>query len=286
MRNTIIFFTICLSISLLSCNKWDKVEPIPGYIHINHFNLTTNYLTQGTSSNRITDVWCYSNGKLLGVFELPATIPILEKDSGVIILRPGVFRDGLSSTRTEYTFYNPYIHTRTIVAGKIDTVAPTVTYRESSLFVWREDFEQLGATWRKSDLSDTTFIVVSDTNRFEGFGSMGIFLDETHKFGRVESIDAFSLDNTGRQVYLEMNFKTDDKFVLALQAESPTNGVTLLNRFVSLPTGNNWKKVYLHLTPLLNQVYPDSKFRIVIYAQKTEGKTSSYYYFDNFKLIQ
>jgi len=51
----------------------NPAEPIPSYIHIDKIDLTTDYSSQGTSSNKITDAWIYVDNELIGAFEMPVT---------------------------------------------------------------------------------------------------------------------------------------------------------------------------------------------------------------------
>ena len=66
--------------SFSGCEIINPKEDTPSYLKINSIPLNTRKSaseTYGSNSNNIVDAWVFANGKLIGSFELPATIPIL-----------------------------------------------------------------------------------------------------------------------------------------------------------------------------------------------------------------
>ena len=53
----------------------------------------------------ITDAWVTMDGINLGVFELPAQIPILDEGEHNFRISPGIKENGMSATRMIYPFY-------------------------------------------------------------------------------------------------------------------------------------------------------------------------------------
>lgn len=280
----LILALVC-GLAVFGCKDWAKPIPIPAYLHIPAIKVETQYALQGTASSRITDVWCYQNSRLLGVFELPATIPIPNPSAGPIALRAGIFRDGLSETRAEYIYYKTYNVTKELAPQRTDTVSPTVFYEGFTKFDWLEDFDNLGVTVRNGAGSDTSFVLVSDTNKFEGLNSLAMFLELPRASARIESGSSFELDRTGRQVFLEVNFKTDYSVTFGLQVESPGSGNILIDRFTSFDTKGQWRKVYLFLNPIITGAPTDARFRVVAHTRLTNGATKASVYIDNFKIV-
>lgn len=69
---TIYYITFLLLLfKCTSCDVINPTEDIPAYIYIADFQLNTNP-NQGTSSDKITDVWVSLNNDFLGVYPLPA----------------------------------------------------------------------------------------------------------------------------------------------------------------------------------------------------------------------
>ena len=93
MKNTHILVNICnvnfyilfLFSFLFSCDKNTDIQEIPSYINVSKVNLLTSSV-QGSNTHKITDIWVYVNDQFRGTFEIPATIPLLHKDSNNIRL--------------------------------------------------------------------------------------------------------------------------------------------------------------------------------------------------------
>lgn len=79
--------------SLISCKKTDLV---PSYIHIEKIDVSTVYELYGSDSHKITDAWVYVDGDLQGIYELPATFPILATGQHTIMVRPGIKLNGIA----------------------------------------------------------------------------------------------------------------------------------------------------------------------------------------------
>ena len=73
MQKILLF--IFSTVFILSGCKQDDITP--SWLQIDYIGLTTNVVTEGENSHGITDAWVYMDGVALGVFELPARIPVL-----------------------------------------------------------------------------------------------------------------------------------------------------------------------------------------------------------------
>ncbi|HEY0262319.1 MAG TPA: hypothetical protein VGB95_04790, partial [Chitinophagales bacterium] len=78
---------------------------IPVYIQIDSMSVQTNQSTQGSASSKITDAWLYVNGEQIGVFELPAKIPVLKSGDLRVSISAGIKDNGIANTRAAYPFY-------------------------------------------------------------------------------------------------------------------------------------------------------------------------------------
>jgi len=59
------------------CNLINPTETLPSYIIIDEFSFTTNYSTEFSDSEKITEMWVFANDQVIGSFDLPAEVPIL-----------------------------------------------------------------------------------------------------------------------------------------------------------------------------------------------------------------
>ena len=71
-------FLCILFITATSCEKFSGDQTIPAYLGIDSIYLSTDYNSEGTASQRITDAWVYVDDEFLGAFELPARLPVLK----------------------------------------------------------------------------------------------------------------------------------------------------------------------------------------------------------------
>src|SRR5688500_13907587 len=115
---TFLFISALLLIS--GCKKTVNPEEIPSYLYIDKINLQT-LAGEGTSKQDITDAWVYVQGQAIGVFELPARIPVLAEGNPEVWVYAGIKKDGISSTRVKYPFFKPFITSSVnLVRGNVD----------------------------------------------------------------------------------------------------------------------------------------------------------------------
>src|ERR1017187_7433592 len=158
-----------------SCSFFDPPGQIPSYIHIDSIGLTTNYSTQGTASPNIVAAWVYVDEVLNGVYQLPATIPVLASGVHQIDVHPGVLVDGINALQEAYPFYTFFTKSYNLTPQQITTINPSVTYYSGIPMTWYEDFEGTGMSLVTVD-SAYQNLVKTTTNVFEGHYSAYSYL--------------------------------------------------------------------------------------------------------------
>lgn len=263
----------------VSCEVFDPGEQIPSYIYIDTIKLTTTYLTQGSASGKFTDAWIYVDDQSLGVYELPATIPALQKGNHEVKVRGGIKVNGIAASRSAYPvcdFYSQYVN---LDPGKTVSIDPEVSYFPAVTFKWKEDFESVGVSLTTTSLSDTSLQIISDTaGVFEGRFSGAAYLDSNNPFFECASSASFSLplDN----VYLEMNYKCNNSFSVGVYAAG--NGSPFTTLFVN-PSAE-WNKIYINLANEIGTAH-SNPYTVFIRMAKNEGVALPELYIDNIKLI-
>lgn len=276
-----------------SCNKFKGDQEIPAYIHVDTFLLSTNYAFEGAASHKITDVWLYIDGNVMGCYEMPATIPVLERGEHELILIPGIKLNGNSSTRTINPFYKPYeIESFVLKEGVVDTILPTTRYyteEESTIkFRYMEDFERQ-ISLEESDNSDTTIIRTDRDdpniwNDAEGNSHYSgyVWLGDTTTFFYVKSDEEFrDLPDQGDNVFLEIDYKCTGVFKVGLLAR--TSGYEQIDLIYVNPSPI-WNKIYINLGPNITDYQSASYFEFFITATLEDAQEAEYY-FDNIKLV-
>jgi len=264
----------------------DSEEPIPAYVHIDDIEFEVRP-GEGSSSNKITDAWFYTggaNGGLQGAYELPASFPVLETGEKQILVRGGIFISGLSSYRAVYPFYNFYIDTVQFEPNGDIFLEPKVQYFEGLTFAWMDDFEDPGVTLEETQSSDTILYRVTGSDAFEGNGAMAFYLDTNRFFFECQSSESYQLPRgQERYSFLELDYRCNNRFVVGLIAETPSEFVQIESVYV-LPS-EDWNKIYINLSNQVNEFQNALNYRVFIGAILEPGVENAEVYIDNIKLI-
>jgi hypothetical protein len=269
----------CLAACLSSCDVINPEEGVPAYLKIDTFTFTAAS-GQGSASNRITDVWAFSDGSVAGIFELPQTFPVLDSGTTQMVLGAGIWDNGISETRVIYPFYYPDTITLDLQPAKTYTVVPHFTYRSNTKFFFVEDFEA-GNIFNKID-GDTAIIRTDNPDEvFEGGRSGAIYLDQDHNYFEGETSAEYALD-AGEPVYLELNYRCDQPFQVGLTALD--SGIEATVYKWTINPKSFWNKIYLNMGPDVGSLKAD-EYRILIKATYDASQTTTHVYLDNIKLV-
>lgn len=286
------FALLFSSIVLSSCNNFKGSQEIPAYIHIDTFLFTTNYGLEGAASHKITDAWLYIDDDIQGCYELPATIPVLERGNHRVTIIPGIKLNGISKTRTINPFYTPYtIENYKLEEKVIDTILPSTTYypidESSIVFRFKEDFERQVSLEETAD-SDTTITRterdapenwndLENNSHYSGY----VWLGDSTNYFCIASEEFRDLPNQGNSIFLEIDYKCDEVFEVGLFAKiSSVESIPL----VYVNPSPTWNKIYINLGPNITDTQEAEYFKFYIAGKIDEGSEAEYY-FDNIKLV-
>lgn len=271
------------------CKKWDKPEQVPAYIHIDHIDLSVSP-SQGTAKHGLIDAWVYVNDQPVGVFNLPATIPILASGSQKITIAGGIKEDGLTEHRAKYSLLLPFIKTVNLIPGHVHEMTgvdqPTVSYYPSTdVGIWHENFDDAAIEFYADPNSDAGVAYVNDTvNVFEGTGSGKIELPVGFDYARVITSQSFDLPKLGNPVFVELHYKTNNSMGIGIQAINGTELIPLTNTVLNATNGE-WKKIYVKLTDIVSEQSNADSFKFIITIDKDNGVDVVENYIDNFKVV-
>ncbi|MCC7501004.1 MAG: hypothetical protein IT229_00650 [Flavobacteriales bacterium] len=245
---------VALLLFLSGCKKDGGV---PSYIQLYPITVSTT-TNEGSASNRISDVWAYDTDKLLGVWEAGGRIPVLNSGPTNIKLIAGIRRNGVSSDRVQYPFYDTYETTMGLVPEVTSPLAPEFQYYDGLDF-WIENFDGNGFQFDREAASDTVLYVWDTIQHpvseiFEGRASGAFFLDNDRSFfSYVYDGTPFNLPLT-EPVYLEMNYRCDARFLIGAYMTNSGGIVERIPYLYVSPTklGDGtmpWKKIYIDLQP-------------------------------------
>jgi len=281
------FFVIVLLAALFfaSCNN--EVEPIPSYVHVNEFIVNVDVNNQGSSASKLTDVWVSngSNGDFLGVYELPATFPLLEFGTTNLILEPGIKVNGISATPDIYPMMNRYQIEVDLEANVIDTIQPLTDYRFDAEFFYTESFDNFNTLTITFDSSNVVPTIV-DTGAFEG-KSANFKVTENEPLIEVATQDRMNIPTDRGTAFLEMHYKSEGILQVGLVGYEAGSNDPIRNYFFVLNPSDDWNKIYINLTPeLIASAAGIDEFQILFGAQLGSNATETEYWIDNLKVIR
>ncbi|MEN9347280.1 MAG: hypothetical protein RLZZ77_791 [Bacteroidota bacterium] len=280
-------FIVFVLVLFNSCNLINPDEQEPGYIYIPSLTFTTGP-GEGTSSQKITEVWVYVNEDIMGVYDLPANIPVLKEGSQNVRIFAGIKNNGFSDTRIRYPFYVPFDTTLTFSALKTDTVKPRFEYFEN-LLIDQKGFES-GNFLIPAGTNNGTFEVVTDDNLvFEGnrSGLGKLTSSQSVLYYKDDENLTFTSGNT---IMLEMNYSCNNRFAIGLISNDGSitkrNMVLVVNPTTSGEGNPVWNKIYIDMgsVPIEN---PNADFFELYFESTpdTDGQPVEIY-LDNLKFVR
>ena len=279
-------------LSFIGCSKLDPSEPIPSYIKIDAVSIDATTAQGSNNAKGIIDAWIFVDEELIGVFELPLTIPVLKSGKRTIKIFPGIKRNGMRTNGVIYPFMNHYEITTTLVEGEILTLSPVFTYRDDAT-LWLEDFEGPSVKFIKSNNSDVDLEITTTAGEvYEGTKSAkGIFNPDDILFEIETDEAAFNNFNLGSTIYLEMDYSTTTLLSIGVYSRKTGELVPIQNPYLRLfPTSETsieWNKIYIDLTEIIRPQVPteDLDLFIGVMYNKAQSEILPRAYFDNIKII-
>lgn len=279
---TILFaFVAVLLFSSTSCELINPDEQIPAFLCIDTIAINPG-TNQGTEMHDIVDAWVYANQELIGVYELPAVVPILATGPTDIRIEPGIKLNGQSATRWSNEFFLDYEQSIELFPDSVICINPTLPFQNSVEIPWVEDFEiasQVSLT--TTSLSEENVQIVSGEEAFQG-NSAKLSLSPDKNAFECRSAGTFSLPAAGADVILEFTYKCNHQFVVSLNSFTSTG--TVSTGLVSLFPTDEWRHVYISLTPAASAQFTASGHQPVIGFLRSVDGSELNVYIDNIRL--
>jgi hypothetical protein len=275
---------LCLMLS--ACEIINPDEEIPAYVRIQRPEFNPQLITN--PAEQILDGWLtIDKSDLIGGFELPATVPVLNTGTGKIVsISAGVKSDGQSGVRIEYPFYTIHQDTLDLTPTSENEVRPVFQYLDNLEFPLNETF----------DLLTNQMVVLSPyagKNIEKVYTAADEFTKGGIKYGYVQAETgktdpiiwasqntAMKLPKGGSKVFLEVNYKSSLPIELAV---SGTNYYSA--QLTAFPTPT-WTKLYVDLLEEIS-LAPSTvtEFRLQIKSANTSNTGTDYVAIDNVRLV-
>jgi hypothetical protein len=262
------------------CKKEDLT---PSWLVIDSFDF---------NSEGISDAWVYMDNIALGVFSLPARIPVLANGPHSFTIYAGIKVNGISATRTRYPFYTRYDAEITLVKNQETNVTPIVSYKSNIQFELLEDFEDIGIDFEKEIESDTNINIITKNNFPEivkyGNNCGVIYLSEMDSVYKGVTSTNLNLPRV-EEVFVEIDYMNDNSIALGVVAEN-SGGSAEHSPLVILNSQETetmkWKKIYISLKEDVSYELNATSFEIYLLSILDAENSSAVIYLDNIKVLR
>lgn len=272
---------LILSISFSSCDDDSLKADIPAYLTIEDIDLIT-LLNQGSSSENIKDVNVFVNDQSLGIFELPANIPIRKLGNINIKIRPYIRNNGISNDKIAYPFYTTFILDTLLHEEEEIMINPVISYLDETIFSepWSgEDFES-GVNFEYHPDTDTTFVRTKDPDLALDGNSGLAMLSAKSTFFEARTPTFTNIPRDATPVFMELDYKSTHDFIISIYA----NNQSFQSRIVFFKARPDRTKVYISLGSTFASLASSANFSLAIGYVKPEGGTGQLVV-DNVKLL-
>ena len=276
----IVIFTCFLFAS--SCSLFDSFDDVPMYLTFSDEVTLTTRADEGANTQDIFAVSVFADGFNIGVFELPADVPVLDDDNETNISVFAVVRNnGQGDNAVPYLFYEPIEFTSTFSPGEFIPVDLDFSYIEDLSFLYIEDFEGQHTIVQNID-EDENIIIEQSADALTGAFSGSITTSEDHPFFEKSTLNTFLVEDLNNTFgYMEVDYRSDVPFRLGILGIAGIQADRVYK--IQLNPSEEWNKLYLDLTDeILANNFTAFKLLFSNLTGETDFGTVE---FDNIKLV-
>lgn len=270
-----------LAIWLTSCPP--DLVVAPAFVTVDGFELTTAG-NEGAASTAVTEVWAFADEEFIGVYPLPARIPLLRVGEVNLRLEAGIRQDGRSATPEIYPFYSPAVldivaeSARTISLGTL-----AIRYRPEAIFGFIEDFEVSRERVFTERILGNTDIIVQESIVRSGAAAGAIAFTDSSRIAEFATNRAFTdLNRVPINVWLEVDYLSEVPAIFGVIGQRNGRIVRVFDPGF-LPR-SEWTKIYFNLGPVIGEAdLPE--LRVIISGLLSDDLLAGTVYLDNLKML-
>jgi hypothetical protein len=243
-------------------------------------NITSS--SQGANSLKVTDLWYYIDEQFQGCYPIDGIVPIVANGTANIKFFGGIRNNGIGETRQPYYFFKPISFTQAVEAGKTYTYNPVFEYISSAKFPVKENFELPGVLFQnENNPGDSSYVIVTNPSLVYGGTGKSLFLgmSDAKPTANIVTTTASSVPLSGARIYMELNYKCNQEITVGVIGGSEKRGAIVLN------ATDNWNKIYIDLTTVVNTAPTYSYYNFYISATKNADVANPAIYLDNVKVV-
>ncbi|WP_116127597.1 hypothetical protein [Lewinella sp. IMCC34183] len=276
------YLLLLLPVLLLTACPAD-LEVEPAFVTVDGFQLEAGP-GRGAATMDVREVWAFADGEFIGVFPLPARIPLYRVGPVNLRLEAGIRQDGRSVTPDIYPFYTPFERSVDLQSGVTQELGELpVTYRPETVFGFVEDFEATTPRVFTEVLAGAGGITVQTDVVRSGAAAGAVILSDTSTLVEVATQRSYAgLSETPVNVWLEVDYRGDG---LGLFGVVGTQGGLPVRVFDPgfLPR-DTWTKLYVNLSPVVGSSGL-AELRVALSTVLPPELARGTVYLDNLKLL-
>lgn len=186
----------------------------------------------------------------MGVFPLPAYIPVLKEGQKDYRIIPGIKVNGILEDPRTFPFYTEAKGNITLTSGETTELSLTFEYKDNVIFSINEDFENDNIFSYVYTGNSTSGITNSNIDVLEGQHSGLVELDTSNVVMQIANETIITgLPTNGSPAYLELSYKNTAEFHVGVIGY--VNGEPTVEYKINLYPKDDWNKIYIELTPEL-----------------------------------
>jgi hypothetical protein len=274
-------------LTLTTCDLINPAEGIPSYVQLESVDLITTS-QQGSDNHKISEVWVFDGGKMLGAYEVPGFVPVLKEGDVDFSLRAGIKNNGIANSRIMYPMFKPLDMNLPLKA--LDTVAVTLVYeyKDNVEFI-KEGFEDAGFALEGVNGSQVVMETIDHPDSvFEGNGAGFVSIPGDFTYWQARWQNEMLLP-AGEQMWLELDYKCNNNFAAGLYAFSGTEEIKSLTIILNPTTDESgvaqWNKIYIELTETAATYLTADHFALYFECSKQSDVGTAEIWLDNIKVV-
>lgn len=233
---------VVLAVLAGGCEMINPDEQVPAFVRMEEYAISTS-AEQGPAVHGLADAWVYHNSQLIGIYELPSSIPVLSEGPTELTVRAGFRVSGQVGQRSSHPFLNDLTPTLELVADSHLVYNPTVTYKDAAVFKWTEAFESEGTSLSTTGQNQGVVVRVSGSEAHSG-QSLKLSLSGSQLLMECATSQAYTLPKAGAPIILEFSYRNNNRLFVGLISGTPT-GVQQTTIMAVNPSPETWKHIYV-----------------------------------------
>lgn len=305
LSHILVVFALCMLI-FSSCKKFEGDITVPAYLHIDAIDVTAQSanapsVEEGfyTSLVDAVELVYYVEGDtsetVLGVFQLPCTVPVLRQGTlKYLRVTPVIKQNGVAGSRIQYPFYQTLKLENVVLAAEDTThlgikqsdgsYRLTTHYLDKGAFdILCEDYFETSSFSHNFDTANVIWEKDAPQHACTGQGYARIHVPADKQYVPFSIPIEFRPKST-QYLYLEMDYWTDTELDLFMTGFEVVGSTSSSKSVMTLYANKHWQKIYINLGKVWSQFNYNVPIAIFFQAMNTQGIEGDVR-LDNVKLI-